>query len=229
MSDMDVWRAAAAQLVGDSGEVVTDPSAVAPAPVEQSGDDDYDLPEIAPVSQDVLDDLGDDDDEPTVTPSYSVNEEDDEYVDDETRKLRTELRRAQKQLENERKQRAESNIVNWRDKYRKMYPLADVEGINATSRRAFERQAILSHNKNYEVLKPHIEAFKVARGELQNETVSEERARVQQAWGKPTTGPGASDHKPDRTEAWEKSRKESKTLAQHFRNMIAIEDESRRK
>lgn len=197
----------------------TDAPAEAPALPE--------IPDFKPVD---LDELEDDDDEPYVVDNtiYNTADDDETYVDDETRRLRAELAKAQKALENERKQRVESNVGRWREKYKQMYPLADVDEIKATSRREFERQAALSHNKAYKVLEPQLKLLREAREKILEEARLEGKADAAAAYGKPTTGPGAAPAiRGERDAVLAESRKNSKNLYEHFKTMLALEDSTR--
>jgi uncharacterized protein YukE len=256
-TEVDAWRGAADVLVEAMGlapepdEPAPAPGARAPytealgaaaapkfaAPVEQTASTQQTeapeapeipaLPDYQPVDLDELD--LDDDEEETVTSSVTVTEDDpDEYADPETQKLRAQLRQAQKALDNERSQRVASNTAKWRQKYKEMYPLADIDSIEATSRRSFERAAAESHNKSYRILEPQLKALQAARDKILAETRAEAKSDAAIAYGKPVTGPGAAAAiTGDAEAAIVDSRKTAKSLADHFRTMLAIEDKKR--
>jgi hypothetical protein len=71
-----------------------------------------------------------------------------------------------------------------------MYPLANLDEIDATSRRAFEKAAVKSHNANFTLLEPIIKQFNDAREQLVGAATAEGRAAAAAAFGKPTAGPG---------------------------------------
>lgn len=139
-------------------------------------------------------------------PSFSLIEEDDEededpvaaVEDDEAAvgeyededQLRARLARAEKQAKHYEKQAVEAKQGQWRKKYKEMYPLANVDEINATSRRSFEKAAISSHNANYKLLEPMLTQLQEAAAKLKTSVTAEARTEAAAAFGKPVAGPG---------------------------------------
>lgn len=237
--EVDAWREAAGPLMEAMGFVDEQaapeaeaqqeaPESAAPAEVQTTDTPapEYAIPVFEPVT---LEDLEDDDD-PEVDDEPVLATNDDEYVDEETRKLRAELAKAQKQLASERKQRLDTSQDKWRAKYREMYPFADVDSITAPSRREFERQAVESHNRIGKLVAPHLETARKVLEHAQQAGFETGREAAAAAFGRPTTGPGAAPAiRGERDAAIAESRKTSKTVYEHFKNMLAIEDAARQK
>jgi hypothetical protein len=135
--------------------------------------------------------LEDDEDEDLLTPA--AEEEDDESLVDEYEDeniLRARLAKLEKQNQYLAQQAAGAKRDQWKAKYKEMYPLANVDEIEATSRRAFEKAAVKSHNANFRLLEPIIKQFNDARETLVGAATAEGRAAAAAAFGKPTAGPG---------------------------------------
>jgi len=136
--------------------------------------------------------LEDDEDEDLLAPAAEVEEDDevlvDEYEDESV--LRAKLAKLEKQNQYLAQQAAGAKRDQWKAKYKAMYPLANVDEIDATSRRAFEKAAVKSHNANFRLLEPIIKQFNDARETLVGAATAEGRAKAAAAFGKPTAGPG---------------------------------------
>lgn len=185
-------------------EEILDPSSeeASAAPEAQQAEDDpvVELPDFAPVELD--EDEPEEDDEEELPPAAEY----DEYQDPED--LQKQLHKLRKELEFHKTQRASDNQKRWRQSAEKRFPLADFDSITATSRRSFERAAAQSHNANYNILKPHLDAFKTAKATLKETALAEAKAEATAAWGTATTGPGQPP-----SEAREKQEKLEKARA----------------
>jgi hypothetical protein len=183
--------AAASTLVQEvadaAGQNLTTPSSPeavsAPAVTEAQETEEFHLPEFQLVE------LEDDEDEDLLV----VDEDDDEQLVDEYEDesvLRARLARLEKQNKHLAKEAAGAKLDAWKKKYKAMYPLANLDAIDATSRRAFEKAAVKSHNANFTLLEPIIKQFNDAREQLVGAATAEGRAAAAAAFGKPTAGPG---------------------------------------
>jgi hypothetical protein len=145
-----------------------------------------------PLPPDILMDVDADDEPEEEPPAWDddhgarlaqVDSEDlDEYVDPQVAHLRAELKRAQKQAEYEKGLRLKSDRKKWEKEAAQFFPLADPSTIKAESRRAFRREAHAQHERMKN--NPQFKAF------LESER-QRVRQEAEQAWGKPTAGPGA--------------------------------------
>lgn len=173
------------EVAAAAGETPSSQETVA-APEAQEAAEEFRLPEFQLVE------IEDDEDEDLLLPAAEVEEEDetlvDEYEDEST--LRARLAKLEKQNEFLAKQAAGAKLDSWRAKYKKMYPLANVDEIEANSRRAFEKAAVKSHNANYRLLEPHLSDLKKAYEQVVGAATSEGRAAAAAAFGRPTAGPG---------------------------------------
>lgn len=153
------------------------------------GEEDEDvfvLPAFSLVETDEEDDEEDD----VLTPSAVVDDEEDEGLYDDPDELRAKLARLEKQNKHLAEQAATSKQTQWRARFKKMYPLANVDEINATSRRRFEQAAIKSHNANYKLLEPTLTQLAEAAAKLRSGVTAEARTAAAAAFGKPVAGPG---------------------------------------
>lgn len=116
-----------------------------------------------------------------------------EYEDPATAKLRSDLAKAQRQLKWEHDRRVNASTAEWRKEAARRFPLADVDEINADSRRSFMRAAHAQHVK----LEQKLEPYKTALDKLRVQAVAEEtgaaREKAEKAWGKPSAGPSVSE------------------------------------
>lgn len=170
--------------VGAEPEVPSSPAqSAAPAEVQEP-DEEFVLPSFSYIDED-------EEDEPDfdVTADAEPDEETfDEYEDPD--RLRAENAKLKKQLAHTQEQSAKQRLAQWRGKYKGMYPLANVDEIDATSRRAFERAAVKSHNANYKLLEPHLTKLQEAAQKIGGAARQDARADAVAAYGKPTAGPG---------------------------------------
>lgn len=134
-------------------------------------DDDLDL------------DAQDDDEPATAEPEDDPDEEpEDEWEPPEVKQLRRQLAKAQREAEKQKQLRVQSSAKDWKKEVARRFPLADVDSIQADSKRAFLRAAQKSHAAAYKLLKPHLDAAEQAIKE-------KVRADAEAAWGKPVVGP----------------------------------------
>lgn len=150
------------------------------------------LPDLNP---DLPEDLADyldapdlDDDEPAAV--WGDEPDDEGYVDPD--QLARENAKLKKRLEYEQQQKLKVGQKAWAAEAKKIAPLATPDQIQATSRRAFLRQARAQHEERFALLKPHIESYEQAKQQLRAEVEAEVRAELAAAWGKPTVGAGAT-------------------------------------
>lgn len=164
--------------------------------VEQSLEDDsqHEAEEAEELPEDIEALLTEPDYEEEAEEEVAAEEEADEEEewDDEKRELRKKLLAAEKKAEFYENQRAQSERKNWVKEVNKHFPYADAEAIKATSRRGFLRAAKAEH----EGIKARVDtALESRRSQLEAEREqirAEERKRLEEAWGKPTTGPGVA-------------------------------------
>jgi len=179
--------AAASTLVQE----VADAAGATPSGQEAVSADEPQETEEFRIPEFQLVELEDDEDE-DLLPVAEVEEDDeslvDEYEDESV--LRSRLAKLEKQNQYLAEQAAGAKRQSWKAKYKEMYPLANVDEIDATSRRAFEKAAVKSHNANFRLLEPIIKQFNDAREQLVGAATAEGRAAAAAAFGKPTAGPG---------------------------------------
>ena len=208
MSDalQEAKQRAAAELAAEmfGGEVAEAqpevPSDTAePAPEAEEQDTVVDL-EFAPVD---LEELGlDFEDEPTS--EVEEQEDDDEiYLDDEseTAKERQARIKAEKRAKFLEDQLVETKTKSWKKEAARRFPLADVDEINATSKRSFMKAAATDHNRAYARLEPHLKAIAEEKAKLRAEVEGEVREETAAAWGKPMPGPGIGAVRQGETDA----------------------------
>jgi hypothetical protein len=180
---------AGSSLVEEIQAVAAEPSAPSNQPVAsedaEDEDDTFELPSFSLVETDEDDDEEDD----VLTPAAEV-EEDDEDLYDDPDEIRAKIAKLEKQNKHLSEQAAQVKQTQWRARFKKMYPLANVDEINATSRRRFEQAAIKSHNANYKLLEPTLTQLADAATKLRTDVTAEARADAAAAFGKPVAGPG---------------------------------------
>lgn len=187
----DASRQAAAALLDDVAEDIIS---------EQPAPEAVPEPELPSWQADTegLDFL-EDDDEPEPEPVFVQEPEEEEPEWDEdpaASKLRKDLAKANKQLAWEREQRITSSRKNWKQEAERRFPLADVDSIQADSRRATLKAAATSQAKMEKKLGPILQKVDQLRGEVLVEARQEARAEAQTAWGKPSFGaPAVEDTK----------------------------------
>lgn len=156
------------------------------APEAQETTEEFRLPEFKLVE------IEDDEDEDLLAPVAEVEDDDEQLVEDweDPEVLRAQLAKLKKQNEHLAREASGAKLESWRKKYKEMYPLANVDEIDATSRRAFEKQAVKSHNANYKILEPQLKELAEAWEKVKGAATAEGRAAAAAAFGKPTAGPG---------------------------------------
>jgi hypothetical protein len=176
-------------VVAEVGPPSSTAEAVAETPQETATEVDLD-PELPPdilmdlQPDDDPDELGLDEEQPwqEVPQQAYVSDDEDEYVAPEVAHLRAELKRANAKADYEKGLRLKSERKKWVAEAAKFFPLADPSTITSDSRRAFRREAQAQHERMKN--NPQFQAF------LENER-QRVRREAEQAWGKPTSGPGA--------------------------------------
>lgn len=114
----------------------------------------------------------------------------DEFVDPD--ELARENAKLKKRLEWAEQQKAKAEQAKWQAEARKHFPYANVDSINATSRRAFLKQARAMHESNKALIAPQIEALRAKEAALRAEVEAKVKAELAEAWGKPNLGGGPS-------------------------------------
>lgn len=161
-------------------------------------DDLFALPSFDPVPDDELDRLleePDFDEEAAAEVQAAVDAgEYDETVDlDAAAKIRAQEKRIQF-LE---QQIVKKSRKGWVEENLRKYPLLatyardEVEKIDATSRRAFAREAAKLHDRFSAVAKPLLDDLAKAKAQIKTDATTEARQEVQAAWGKPAVDPAA--------------------------------------
>lgn len=152
----------------------------------------FDIPSFEADTDGIEDLLAQDDAE------YTLEDDDDpepvleqigEYDDPEVAKLKAKLAKAEKQIKFQSELRAKDNQKQWRAEGARRFPLADVEDIDATSRRGFLRKAQEQHERYERKLKPITEALDQLKTAAVAEVRQQARGEAEQAWGRPTSGP----------------------------------------
>lgn len=192
MSTNDVYAQAAALIVDEDA---------APVEGEQPAPETEETEEAPSWQADTsgLDFLEEDDDLPEdpAPPTFEDDDpepEPDEYEDPAAARLRKDLAKANKQLEWERGQRIQASRKNWTAEAERRFPLADVDSIQADSRRATLKAAAASQTKMEKKLGPILQKVDQLRGEVLTEARQEARAEAAEAWGSPRQGtPSGSD------------------------------------
>lgn len=124
----------------------------------------------------------DQDDEPVLS-------QQDEYLDPEVAKLRARLAKAEKQNRYLAELRARDNLKGWRAEAARRFPLADVDDIQATSRRAVLRQAQAQHERYTRKVEPLLKTLEELKQSVVAEAKQAAKEEAAQAWGQPTTAP----------------------------------------
>jgi hypothetical protein len=177
---------AAAELMGEAARLVE-----APDEGEQAAPED-ETPDLSILEADTtgIEDLleapaeEEEDEEEPVAP-----DPEDEYQYEDPEKLQAKLRKLEKKLTWSEEQRVKQGVKNWRQEATRRFPLADVEEINATSRRAFLREAEAQHQRYAKKLKPLLGQLKQTETQEQAASLAQERAQEENDWGLPASGP----------------------------------------
>lgn len=186
----DVTRQAAAALMDDVAEEMTSEQ---PAP-EAVPEPEAPEPSTWQADTEGLDFLEDDDEpEPPAAPVEEEEEVEPEWDEDPAAsKLRKDLAKANKQLAWEREQRVTASRKNWNAEAERRFPLADVENIQADSRRATLRAAAAQQQKMEKKLGPTLREIDELRAKVLEEARQEGRGIAEEAWGKPAFGAPAA-------------------------------------
>ncbi len=128
--------------------------------------------------------LEDDDD-----PEPVVVQQTDEYADPEVARLQARLAKAEKQLKFQTDLRAKDNLKGWRAEAARRFPLADVDEIDASSRRAVLRKAEEQHTRYYKKVEPVLNQIEALKAQVLTEAKQEGREQAAAAYGRPTTAP----------------------------------------
>lgn len=202
-----------ADLFGTPAAAEETPNSPTDAAADEPQDAAFELPNLNPsLPDDLVEFLDEPDFDDEVTTS-SVDE--DEFVDPE--ELARQNAKLKKQLEYVERQKLEATQKAWSEEAKKIAPLSRPETIKANSRRAFLREARKQHEQNFELLAPHIEAYKNARESLKSSIQAEIRAELSEAWGKPNLGGGPSGAPLESVEAADKLDR-----ARNSRNMTNV-------
>lgn len=118
-----------------------------------------------------------------VEPEY-----DDEYEDDATRELRKKLAVAEKKAAFLEQQRLNTEKPRWKAEAEKYFPYADLDGIDATSRRGFLKAAKAEHERVAATVEKAVAAkLGIFDPDTEREKIrAEEKKRLEEAWGTPT-------------------------------------------
>lgn len=180
---------AAASLIGEeqvdeaTAEAVEEPeaSAVDTPEVQQEAD-------TPTIPEDVLEMLETPDFDAEAAAEVEAETPEDAWEDEATKELRKQLRAAEKRAEFLETQRLKNELPRWKDEARKYFPHADVDKIDASSRRGFLKAAKAQH----EAVADKVEAAVAAKlggfnPEAERERIrAEVKAELEQAWGSPT-------------------------------------------
>lgn len=187
--------AAAPELV-PSSQPQTAPEAAAqapPAPPEPVVEEEFDLePVISDELQQLLDEP-DFEEEAALEVAASIDDGEIDYSTD------PEVAKRLKTLENRNawleQQRVQSEKKKWVAENLKAYPILqryaadEVAALDATSRRAFARQAAALNDRLAKMVAPALQDIADAKKQLRGEVSQEVRAEYQEGWGTITTGP----------------------------------------
>lgn len=127
-------------------------------------------------------------DEDVQPPEPADEAEDDYEADPEIAKLKKQLAAKDKRLEWSEGQRIKASAKGWREEAKRRFPLAPVDEIEATSRRALLKAANKQHDSVYRALEPYLGALRTAQEAVATETRVEARAEAERAWGRPSDG-----------------------------------------
>lgn len=119
----------------------------------------------------------------------------------------------------------QTNRGKWVQENLRAYPLLaqhfpdDVKAIDATSRRAFAREAAALHDKYSKALRPVLETLATAKTAAREDVRAEERTNVRNAWGVPAADLAASGASAEQLARIQQARK-GEDLAGVIRAMI---------
>lgn len=162
------------------------------APVEEEA---FDLEPVIPDELQALLDEPDFEAEAAAEVADAEEEWDEDATDPEVAKRLKTLEKRNAWLE---EQRVKTEKTKWVAENLKAYPLLsrfaadEVKAIDATSRRAFARQAASMNTRLAAMLKPALEEIQQAKQQLRGQAQQEVRGEYKQAWGTITTGPAAA-------------------------------------
>ena len=199
----------------------------APEPQQQEEPEpEVELPDFTP---NLTDDLAALLDEPDfeeeaaaeVTAEYDELGGDPEYDPAEQKRLRA-LEKRNEWLE---RQVVQANRGKWIAENERAYPILatyakdELRAIDATSRRAFAREAAALNERLTKILKPALDDIAKAKAALKDEATVEARQAVEQAWGKPIANTGASGPDPIASEL-EAARQRRAPLAERIKILM---------
>ncbi|MHB8742565.1 MAG: hypothetical protein ACYC9L_05505 [Sulfuricaulis sp.] len=133
----------------------------------------------------------DDDEEVVYTEPDYVAPAPDEYEDPAVAQLKTRLAKAEARLKHEESLRVQNQSKAWREEGKRRFPFADVEEIQATSRRSFLKQAQAQHERVERKVSPFLAELEKLREQVVTEAKTEGRETAERAWGIPQVGPQA--------------------------------------
>jgi murein L,D-transpeptidase YcbB/YkuD len=237
----DPAQQAAAGVMGDFIEtqeqldaLLPDPNTVAPMiPAEapeaavaegEQPQDDVEIPEINWEIPDELKeeleapDFDDEDDEPVFQPA--AEQEEDGYDDPEKAQLRKQLAKAQKKLAWENEQRVKASRKNWAEEARRYFQFSNPDIIEASSRRAFLKEAQRQHDAVAKVAKPVFDQLAELKAKVKEEALAEARVEADQRWGAPTTGPSAAATLETTQSVQRERMAQGKSFTDHIRGRI---------
>ena len=166
-------------------------AAVAPEGVEAT--EQVEQPELPSYEADTsgIEDLlaqPDDDEVGFSEPDY-VAPVSDEYEDPAVAELKNKLAKAEARLKHAETLRIQNQQKAWHEEGARRFPFADVEEIQATSRRSFLRQAQARHERVERKVSPFLTELEKLREQVVTEAKTEGRATAERAWGIPQVGP----------------------------------------
>lgn len=186
----DVAYEAAADLGTEAVEATAE-GVVEQTSTEETVESPYEFPSFNADTAGIEELLETEEAEPEYTVEPEAEEEEPAWDDDETSKLRRELTKLKKQNEWERGQRITASRKQWKEEAARRFPLADVDDIDADSRRSFIKKASEQHARYERKVKPILDALEGFKAAAITEVKAEARAEAEHAWGKPQTGPSA--------------------------------------
>jgi len=212
----DVASAVAGTIADLFGGSDAAPDEPANSPNDAAADEPQDaavvLPTIPALPEDLLEFLDEPEfDEPDVVEQHDT----DEFVDPD--EIARKLAVAERRLAYAEQKRAEAERTKWVAEATKFFPYADTSKINATSRRAFLRQARDAHQSVASHVTPLLADIEAAKEAARKQAYEEAKAEAAAAWGRPNLGGGPSGAPLEAADAADKL-----DAARNSRNMTKV-------
>lgn len=196
-----------------------------PAPAEVAAPTD--IPSFEPTIPDELQELLDTPDfEEEAAAEVAIEAEEDEFLDTDAAKKQRALEKRNAWLEQQLVQRSRGN---WVAENLRAYPLlreyakAEVEAIDATSRRSFARKASALNAQLEQIAKPMLADIASLKESLKTEAIQEGKQEAKQRWGNvpgDVAGASAGDQQAARLAVAEQNAEKTGSLRETFRVML---------